>query len=93
MSKQQAVRTVLSDADQNNLLKFLESRSGRRVMAWVYENGPGSMLPGSQPHDYIVNEGRRSGYNECLYTLRRLPFAPLSEVNVDTEDNDNEDEI
>jgi len=84
--RREFVKTRISETDQINLLKFLQSESGVRVIAWLYENSPSPQLNG--PQDSALAYGQKIGWENALYFIKELAAADNSEINSDRLDTD-----
>ena len=90
MAQRKPVRTELNEKDQLNLLKFLESPSGKRVMAWLLENGPGAIQTAKES-DYAFLYGLKSGFEYLHLELRSIPGRDLSEINPEPKNETGEE--
>lgn len=84
------VKTRITREDQDALLKFLESDSGRRVVAWLYEDGVPAPRLGADSHEFIFHSGMVRGHDHVLFNMKSIPFADLETLNQEEKTDGND---
>lgn len=75
------IRTIIDVADQTNLERFLKSESGRKVIAFLYEQAVYSAPPNASPEMFAHQLGKSAGFADCIAFLKRMATEDNQELN------------